>query len=650
MTQRLWVPTGLQVDRSQMNLFRKFINDQHGLNIEEYGELHDWSVKNIAEFWLAVWDFSELISSYAASEIVDDSNKMPGAQWFTGTRLNFAENLLRYQDDQPAIIYQAEGRKPYTTSYKQLYQTVSRISQALQDAGVQPGDRVVGFVPNMPIAVFAMLACTAIGAIWSSCSPDFGITGVLDRFRQIEPKIMFAVDGYYYNGKQFNYTDKIRKIAKKLPSLEKVVITPYITHSPDISDIPNGINYFTFIAGKQSKKIEFEQLPFDHPIYIMYSSGTTGLPKSIVHGAGGTLLQHTKELRLHTDLTREDTIFYFTTCGWMMWNWLVSSLSVGATIVLFEGSPFYPDANALWQMAENLEITVFGTSAKYLASCESAGIVPKNKFKLEKLRAILSTGSPLANESFDYVYQNIKPDVMLSSIAGGTDIISCFMLGNPTLPVHRGEIQCRGLGMAVEAYNDQGEPVINQRGELVCRKPFPSMPISFWNDPDDSKYQQAYFEKYPGIWHHGDFIIISEHGGITMLGRSDATLNPGGVRIGTAEIYRVVEKISGIIDSLVVGQKWQNDERILLFLKLEDGLILDDQLINRIRQVIKAGCSPRHVPAKIFAVADIPYTINGKKVEIAVKNIIAGEDVTNREALANPDILDLFQNLPDINK
>lgn len=652
----LWNPTKKQIQESQMTRFTEFVNDYHQLSLQNYNELYNWSVKNIADFWHTFWDYSKIAHTGKIESVVDNDSKMPGAKWFSGIKLNFAENLLRYRDDKIALIFKGEGSlpdsqagKPQYITYKQLYEKISILAGAMRNVGVQPGDRISGFLPNMPIAVIAMLASASIGAIWSSCSPDFGIKGVLDRFQQIKPKILFAVDGYYYNGKKFNYLDKVKQITEQLPSLKYVVVNPYISHTNDLADIPNGISYQHFIEKNKVKDLQFEQLPFDHPLYIMYSSGTTGIPKAIVHGAGGTLIQHLKELRLHTNLTRDDTIFYFTTCGWMMWNWLVSSLAIGATVVLYDGSPFYPDGNALWKMADELGITIFGTSAKYIASCEATGIQPIVNNNLPKLRAILSTGSPLMEESFDYVYSTIKKDITLSSIAGGTDIISCFVLGNPNLPVYRGEIQCRGLGMDVHSYSIEGKPLTDKQGELVCAKPFPSMPIYFWNDTNGGKYRRAYFEEFPGIWHHGDYISISEHGGITMHGRSDATLNPGGVRIGTSEIYRVVENMEEIDDSLVIGQEWQGDERVILFVKLVDGYKLNEKLIEKIKKSVKSNCSPRHVPSKILETPDIPYTINGKKVEIAVKNIINGKNVSNRDALANPESLDFYKGIPELN-
>jgi len=648
MNNPVWTPSQKQIDRSQMTKFIKYVNLSHHLSLKNYDDLYSWSIQDIPSFWESVWEFCEVKYSTPYSEIVDDTSKMPGAKWFTGSQLNYAENLLRFKDSKPAIIFKGENQNPSILTYHDLNEEVKKVAYALRNMGIVKGDRVAGFIPNMPEAVIAMLASASIGAIWSSSSPDFGIKGVLDRFAQIEPKVLFAADGYFYNGKRFNSLDKLEGILKALPSIENVVIVPYTRHQADISSIQNAIHYKDFLPVCKVPEINFEQLPFDHPLYIMYSSGTTGLPKSIVHGAGGTLIQHLKELCLHTDLTRDDTIIYFTTCGWMMWNWLVSSLAIGATIVLYDGSPFHPDSGAMWKMAQDFKITVFGTSAKFIASSQSIGEKPKEKYMLNELKTILSTGSPLIEENYDFVYENIKEDVQLSSISGGTDIISCFALGNPILPVHRGELQCRGLGMDVQSFDSDGNLVINKKGELVCASSFPSMPVYFWNDPDGTKYQQAYFNSYPGVWHHGDYIMINNLGGIKIFGRSDATLNPGGIRIGTAEIYRVVENFSEVTDSLVVGQKWGDDERVILFVKLTEGTSLHNKFIQKIKKNIRSECSPRHIPKKIIEIADIPYTINGKKVEIAVKKIIHGEDVPNRDALANPESLKFYQNLPDL--
>ena len=648
MNNPVWTPSQKQIDRSQMTKFIKYVNLSHHLSLKNYDDLYSWSIEDIPSFWESVWEFCEVKYSTPYSEIVDDTSKMPGAKWFTGSQLNYAENLLRFKDSKPAIIFKGENQNPSILTYHDLNEEVKKVAYALRNMGIVKGDRVAGFIPNMPEAVIAMLASASIGAIWSSSSPDFGIKGVLDRFAQIEPKVLFAADGYFYNGKRFNSLEKLEGILKALPSIENVVIVPYTRHQADISSIQNGVHYKDFLPVGKVPEIIFEQLPFNHPLYIMYSSGTTGLPKSIVHGAGGTLIQHLKELCLHTDLTRDDTIIYFTTCGWMMWNWLVSSLAIGATIVLYDGSPFHPDSGAMWKMAQDFKITVFGTSAKFIASSQSIGEKPKEKYMLNELKTILSTGSPLIEENYDFVYENIKEDVQLSSISGGTDIISCFALGNPILPVHRGELQCRGLGMDVQSFDSDGNLVINKKGELVCASSFPSMPVYFWNDPDGTKYQQAYFNSYPGVWHHGDYIMINNLGGIKIFGRSDATLNPGGIRIGTAEIYRVVENFSEVTDSLVVGQKWGDDERVILFVKLTEGTSLHNKFIQKIKKNIRSECSPRHIPKKIIEIADIPYTINGKKVEIAVKKIIHGEDVPNRDALANPESLQFYQNLPDL--
>ncbi|MFC1550688.1 acetoacetate--CoA ligase [Candidatus Neomarinimicrobiota bacterium] len=644
----MWEPSHSGIINSEMYKFIKYVNSTNALGISTYNELYNWSINNIPKFWASIWDYNEIISSVPYDQVVDDIQRMPGAKWFQLAKFNFAENLLRFNDDHTAIIFRDEsGQQKYIT-YADLNKEVAGLTEGLRSLGVRPGDRVAGFMPNVPESIFAMLATTAIGATWSSSSPDFGIRGVLDRFSQIKPKIIFSADGYQYNGKYHNSLTKLSHILDSLPDVEKVIIVPYLNDDPDISSIKHSILLNDLINISNHSPIDFEQLNFNHPIYIMYSSGTSGLPKSIVHGAGGILLQHLKELRLHTDLKRDDTIFYYTTCGWMMWNWLVSSLAIGATLVLYEGSPFYPTKDTLWNIIDELGITVFGTSAKYIAASEAAGIRPVKKQNLSTLRTILSTGSPLTEENFDYVYKDVNSAVQLSSISGGTDIVSCFALGNPMLPVRRGELQCRGLGMKVESFSDSGQPLIDKKGELVCTAAFPSMPVKFWNDPDGSKYHRAYFNRFSDIWYHGDYISISGSGGIKIFGRSDATLNPGGVRIGTAEIYRIADSFNEILDSLVIGQNWENDERIILFVKLAGNQKLSTKLIELIKNRIKTNCSPRHVPAKILAVPQIPYTINGKKVEIAVKQIINGDDVTNRDALTNPEALDYFKTIPEL--
>jgi len=635
----LWKPDPEKVKNSQMHQYLEFVNAYAGEKFTAYDELWQWSVDHPAAFWGTFWHYSGIRFSEDFTEVVDDPKKMPGAKWFTGARLNFAENLLQRRDEHPAIIFRGEDGSSRTLTFRQLYEETHRIAEGLKRLGVKKGDRVAAFMPNIPETVIAMLAAASIGAIWSSTSPDFGIKGVLDRFSQIEPKIIFSVDGYLYNGKHFDSQEKLRGILGELPTIEKVVMVNF-TGKLDLQNVPNAMKWED-LAHPVKGEMQFEQLPFDHPLYIMYSSGTTGLPKSIVHSAGGTLIQHLKELKLHCDIRPGDVVFYFTTCGWMMWNWFVSSLALGATIVCFDGNPFYPAPDALIKLAKELRFTLFGTSAKYIASLQQAGVVPGSDFP--SLRAITSTGSPLADESFEYIYNEWLKDVLLSSISGGTDIISCFMLGNPMLPVYRGEIQCRGLGMDVDCFDDNGKPVRDKQGELVCKTAFPSMPVYFWNDPDGKKYQSAYFDQYPGIWYHGDYMILSEHGGITMLGRSDATLNPGGVRIGTSEIYRVVENLDEIEDSVVVGQQFEGDERVVLFVKLNPNYRLDETLEKKIRASIRSACSPRHVPALILSAPDIPYTINGKKVEVAVKKLIHGQEVKNRDALRNAECLEFFK-------
>ncbi|MDD2632616.1 MAG: acetoacetate--CoA ligase [Bacteroidales bacterium] len=644
MDKILWQPDTEKMKQSQMWEFQQLIVEKYDLPKANYAALHRWSVTHPDKFWGEFWDFTEVVHSRKAKQVVDDAHKMPGARWFAGARLNFAENLLQHRGGQTAIIFRGEQGEERRLSRDELYAEVCRIANGLRAAGVKSGDRIAAFVPNLPETVIAMLAAASIGAIWSSSSPDFGIKGVLDRFSQIEPKVIFSADGYFYNGRQFDSQEKLQEILEHLPSVKKVVLVDY-SRKRAINKIKNAIAWEDF--GQPNTELTFEQLPFDHPLYIMYSSGTTGLPKSIVHSAGGTLLQHLKELRLHCDLKEQDVIFYYTTCGWMMWNWVVSSLAVGSTLVLFDGNPFYPAPDALLKMADELSLTIFGTSAKYIASLQEAGVVPKEISDFPHLKLITSTGSPLTDESFEYVYESWKKDVQLSSIAGGTDIVSCFMLGNPILPVHRGEIQCAGLGMDIDCLDENGCPVRNQKGELVCKTAFPSMPVYFWNDPDNEKYHKAYFEVYDNIWHHGDYISISDHGGITMYGRSDATLNPGGVRIGTAEIYAVVENMPEVADSVIVGQQHQGDERVVLFVQLKSGDVLTEELIQKIKANIRKGCSPRHVPAVIKQVTGVPYTLNGKKVEVAVKKIIHGQQVFNRDALKNPETLEQYHGILD---
>ncbi len=649
MSKLLWKPGKERIDNSNMYRFITYINKKYNQNFSKYDQLYEWSIDNIPHFWEAMWEFSGITASKPFEQVIDNLEKMPGARWFSGARLNFAENLLRYKDDRVALIFKGEDRNSVKMTYAELYTEVARVAGALKEIGVKKDDRVVGFMPNTPETIVAMLAAASIGAVWSSCSPDFGIKGVLDRFGQIKPKVLFTANGYAFKGKNIDSLERVSNILQDLPSIKKVVVVPYTSDNPDINGVPNAVHYKDFKLSGQSSadpiKIEFEQLPFDHPLYIMYSSGTTGLPKCMVQSAGGILLHHLKELILHTDVKREDTIFYFTTCGWMMWNWLTSSLAVGATVVLFDGNPFHPDPGALWEMAQDEKITIFGTSAGYIAALQKAGVKPGRDYDLSPLKTILSTGSPLSAEDFEYIYKGIKEDLQLASISGGSDLNGCFALGNPMGPVYAGELQCRGLAMKVQAFDENGNSVINQQGELVCRAPFPSMPIYFWDDPDNKKYHSAYFDVFPHIWNHGDFIEINDRGGVTIYGRSDATLNPGGVRIGTAEIYRQIEQIEVIADSLVIGQNWKNDVRVVLFVKMAPGHELTKDLKNQIRQTIRTNASPRHVPAKIISVPDIPYTLNMKKVELAVKKVISNQPVLNKDALRNPEALDYFADL-----
>ena len=650
MAKLLWKPTDEQIKKSNMYRFMKFINQTYNQNFKEYASLYDWSIENISDFWAAFWDFADIIHSKGYDQVIDNPKKMPGARWFSGAELNFAENLLRYRDERAALIFKGEGQPSTRLTYAQLYDEVARLAKALKDLGIRPGDRVVGFMPNMPESMIAMLAATSMGAAWSSCSPDFGIKGVLDRFGQIKPRVLFTANGYFFKGKAIDSLERISNILKELPSIEKVVVVPYTEEEPNIGAVANAVHYQDFRSSESGLEIEFKQLPFEHPLYIMYSSGTTGLPKCMVQSAGGILVHHLKELMLHTDLKREDTIFYFTTCGWMMWNWLTSSLAVGASLVLYDGNPFHPHPGALWEMAQNEKISVFGTSAGYIAALQNAGVKPGKSYDLKSMRAVLSTGSPLSIEGFEFIYAEVKNNLQLASISGGTDLNGCFALGNPMGPVYAGELQCRGLAMDVRAFDALGNELIDEQGELVCCKPFPSMPIYFWDDPDGSKYHNAYFDVFPNVWRHGDFITVTRRGGVVMHGRSDATLNPGGVRIGTAEIYRQLEQMAEIDDSVVVGQDWKNDVRVILFVKLAAGVELTAELKNKIKQTIRTNASPRHVPAKIISVPDIPYTLNMKKVELAVKKVIQGQAVRNKDALSNPQALDYYANIKDLNE
>lgn len=626
--------------------FMKAAGRAQGAEFGSYADLHAWSVRDPAAFWGLMYERAGILSSSPYTAVVDDPLKMPGAKWFTGAKLNFAENLLRFRDNRTALISAGESGVRMRLTYAELFEKAAGMAEFFRKAGVVPGDRVAGFVPNIAETVVCMLGAAACGAVFSSSSPDFGFDAVMDRFGQIEPKILITADGYVFKGRALDSLERAGQIADRIPSIQKIVVIPYTNARPNLAGFSKPAVLYSDIA--PAKETRFEQHGFDHPVYIMYSSGTTGLPKCMVQGPG-VLLNHLKELILHTDLRREDTIFYFTTCGWMMWNWLVSSLAVGASIVLFDGNPFHPSPGVLFELAEKESISIFGTSAKYLAALEAAGVVPEKQFNLKSLRTILSTGSPLSRESYRYVYEKIKSDVQLSSISGGTDLNGCFALGNPMLPVYEGELQCRGLGMAVDVYRDDGRSLVGEKGELVCTKAFPSMPLFFWNDPDGQKYFRAYFDMFPGIWRHGDFAEITAHDGLVIHGRSDATLNPGGVRIGTADLYRVVESFSEIEDSVVVGQEWEGDQRVILFVKMKTGS-LTDELKQAVSKRIRDSVSPRHVPAFIFPVPDIPYTRNLKKVEIAVKRTIQNEPVSNRDALVNPECLEYFKNIPELSK
>ncbi|MEO8303064.1 MAG: acetoacetate--CoA ligase [Betaproteobacteria bacterium] len=654
----LWRPSPARVAAANVTDFARRSLPSAGGTPADFAALWRWSTDNSEAFWRAVWDYAGVVGARGERTLVDPS-MMPGAKWFPDARLNFAENLLtrRAADDTAdALVFRGEDKLSRRISHAELVATVSRVAAALKAHGVGVGDRVAAYVPNMPEAIIAMLGATSLGAIWSSCSPDFGVQGVLDRFGQIEPTVLFTVDGYWYNGKPLSIRDKVADIAAKLPTVKRVVVIPYLEASGQraepVPEIRAARTWREFLAGHPASPIEYARLPFDHPLYILYSSGTTGVPKCIVHGTGGTLLQHVKEHLLHGDLKAGDRLFYFTTCGWMMWNWLVSGLAAGATLLLYDGSPFIDRGMVLWDFAEAERMTHFGTSAKYIDHAKKIGIVPRKDYGLQHLRTLFSTGSPLAPESFDYVYQCVKEDLCVASISGGTDIVSCFALGCPTLPVWRGELQCRGLGMKVDVFNDAGKPVRSEKGELVCTAPFPSMPIGFWNDPDGAKYHAAYFERFPGIWCHGDYVELTAHDGLIFYGRSDATLNPGGVRIGTAEIYRQVEQLPEVMESLVIGQDWPpgevGDVRVILFVRLQDGMVLDPALTEKIRQHIRTSTTPRHVPAKVVQVKDIPRTKSNKIVELAVRNVVHGRPVKNLEALANPEALEQFRDRDEL--
>jgi acetoacetyl-CoA synthetase len=646
--QPLWSPPPERVRATRVMAFLGEANRRHQLSLAGYRDLHAWSVKHPDLFWDLLWDFGGVIGEKGA-RLAIDLDAMPGAKFFPDAKVNFAENLLRRTDARDALVFRGEDKRTERMTFAQLAALVSRLQQALKALGVGVGDRVAGMMPNMPQTIAAMLATTSLGAVWSSCSPDFGERGVLDRFGQIEPKVFFTVDGYWYNSKAQRLAEKLRPIIEQLPSAKTAVIVPYLDEAEAVAKaLPRATTLDALIAPYTPQPVTFERLPFNHPVYIMFSSGTTGIPKCIVHGAGGTLLQHLKENQLQCDVRDGDRLFYFTTCGWMMWNWLASGIASGATLMLYDGSPFAPSPAVLWDYAQAERINIFGTSAKYIDSCHKEGIEPAKTHDLSSIKLITSTGSPLAPDSFDYVYRSIKSDVPLTSISGGTDIMGCFVLGDPTSPIWKGEIQAPGLGMAVDVWSEDGKPVRMQKGELVCTRPFASMPVSFWNDPDGKKYRGAYFERFPNVWCHGDFAEWTAHDGMIIHGRSDATLNPGGVRIGTAEIYAQVEQIPEVLEALAIGQDWDNDVRVLLFVRLKEGHALDDGLRNTIRLKIRTGASPRHVPAKIVQVADIPRTKSGKITELAVRDVVHGRPVKNTEALANPEALTLYQDLPEL--
>jgi len=645
----LWRPSPVRVAQSNVAAFLAQVRQDWGAKPADYAGLWRWSVAEPAKFWTSLWDFAGVIAETRGKRALVNGGRMPGAAFFPDARLNFAENLLRRRDGGEAIAFWGEDKVKRSLTWRQVYDTVARLAAALRAEGVKPGDRVAGYLPNLPETAMAMLAAASVGAIWSSCSPDFGVQGVLDRFGQIEPTVLFAADGYFYAGKTHSSLDKLPEILARLPGVKRAVIVPYTQSAPGVAGIDRAVGLAEFLAPHRAGDIAFERLPFNHPLFIMFSSGTTGVPKCIVHGAGGTLLQHVKEHRLQSDVKRGDRVFYFTTCGWMMWNWLISALASEATLMLYDGSPFHPSGEILFDYADREGITLFGTSAKFIDAVNKAGLKPIETHSLKSVRTICSTGSPLVPEAFDYVYRWIKKDAHLASISGGTDIISCFVLGDPTGAVRRGEIQARGLGMAVDVFGDDGRPLRGGKGELVCTKPFPSMPVGFWNDPEGRKYRAAYFERFRNVWCHGDYIEITKNGGLVIHGRSDAVLNPGGVRIGTAEIYRQVEQLDEVVESIVIGQDWaEGDVRVVLFVRLRPGVALDEALQKKIRDQIRKNTTPRHVPAKIVQVGDIPRTKSGKIVELAVRDVVHGRPVKNKEALANPEALDQFKDRPEL--
>lgn len=644
----MWAPMPEGIEQANMTAFCHQAAADWQAELKDYGSLYQWSIDNPEQFWVSVWNYAKVIGDRGTTVLVD-GDRMLDARWFPEAKLNFAENLLRRHDDGDALVFWGEDRIKRRISHAQLYEKVSRTAKALKALGVVTGDRVAGYMPNIPETVVAMLAVTSIGAVWSSCSPDFGARSALDRFAQIEPKVLFTANGYFYNGKTHDSLAQISEITTQLPSVQRVLVVPYTEENPSLpEELTKGILWADFIAPFEAGEINFTRVPFNHPLYIMFSSGTTGVPKCIVHSVGGTLLQHLKEHLLHLDIKPNERLFYFTTCSWMMWNWFVTGLGAGATLMLYDGSPFYCSGSILFDYAQAEGINVFGTSAKYIDTAQKQGLQPAKTHELQALRTILSTGSPLLPENFDYVYSAIKPDVCLSSISGGTDILSCFALGNPVLPVWRGELQCRGLGLAVDVFDDSGQSIQQEKGELVCTKPFPSMPIGFWNDPDGTQYHATYFDRFDNVWCQGDYAELTAHDGLIIHGRSDAVLNPGGVRIGTAEIYRQIAQLDEVIESVVIGQDWEGDVRVVLFVILRAGLVMDDVLIEKIRQNIRANTTPRHVPAKIIQVSDIPRTRSGKLVEVAVRQAVHGDEVKNMGELVNPEALKCYRDLAEL--